>query len=254
MMTIAQKGLTGKAAMVTGAGSGMGRAVALALARAGAAVLLVGRRTEPLDAVRDQITRMGGVAVSFSADVSSREGVRAAIDAAVDIFGALDLAFNNAGGHGTPSPIDLVPEEEEEYFVRLNFLSVYWCVKYQIEQMRIQGGGAIVNNASIFGLKGMGGIAYYAASKFAVVGLTKSVALECAGAGIRINAVAPGATETPNFLRVMDNDSHAMDDMVPMGRTGQPDEVAEAVVWLLSDQAAYVTGSVLSVDGGLSAG
>lgn len=246
--------MSGKAAMVTGAGSGMGQAAALALARAGAAVLLAGRRVEPLDAVRDRIREAGGTAVSFPVDLSSREGVRSAVDAAVDAFGALDLAFNNAGGHGTPTPIDQVPEAEEDYFVRLNFLSVYWCVKYQVERMRVQGKGAIVNNASIFGLKGAGGIAYYAASKFAVVGLTKSVALECADAGIRVNAVAPGATQTPNFLRVMDDDPHAMDHMVPMGRIGQPDEVAEAVVWLLSDRAAYVTGSVLSVDGGLSAG
>lgn len=254
MTAAPEKALAGKAAMVTGAGSGMGEAVALALARAGAAVLLVGRRAEPLDAVRDRIRERGGAAASFPADISSRENVRAAVDAAVGAFGALDLAFNNAGGHGQPTPIERVPETEEDYFIRLNFLSVYWCVKYQVAHMRTRGTGAIVNNASIFGLKGAGGIAYYAASKFAIVGLTKSVALECADAGIRVNAVAPGATQTPNFLRVMGNDPHAMDAQVPMGRIGQPDEVADAVLWLLSDRAAYVTGSVLSVDGGYGAG
>lgn len=167
-------------------------------------------------------------------------------------FDRLDLAFNNAGGHGDPAPIDAVSEEEEDYYLALNFNAVHWGVKYQVAQMRQSGGGAIVNNASIFGLKAMAGLAYYTAAKFGVVGLTKAVALDCADAGIRVNAVAPGGTETPNFLRVM-QDAHAMDAMVPMGRIGQPDEVANAVVWLMSDQASYVTGSVLSVDGGLSA-
>ena len=246
--------LAGRSGMVTGAGSGMGRAAALAIARAGGAVLLVGRRSEPLAGVQREIEAEGGEGVVFPADVASREAVRAAVDAAVAAFGALDIAFNNAGGHGDPASIDTVSDADEDYYIDLNFRSVYHCVKYQVAQMRRQRRGSIVNNASIFALKGMGGIAYYAASKFAVVGLTKSVALECAGAGIRINAVAPGGTETPNFLRVMNGDAHAMDGIVPMGRIGQPHEVADAVVWLLSDQASYVTGAVLSIDGGLSAG
>ena len=244
----------GKVAMVTGAGSGMGRAVALQLAAAGASILLVGRRAEMLDAVALEIRDAGGIASSYPADVTERAAVRAAVAAAVDRFGGLQLAFNNAGGHGQPAHIDAVDEAEEDYYIDLNFRSVYWCVKYQVAHMRARGGGgAIVNNASIFGLKGMGGISYYAASKFAVVGLTKSVALECAAAGIRINAVAPGGTETPNFLAAMHGDAHAMDDMVPMRRIGQPTEVASAVLWLLSDSASYVTGSTLSIDGGMSA-
>jgi len=242
--------LAGQAGMVTGAGSGMGRAAALAMARAGARVLLVGRRAEPLEAVAAEIAVLGGKAVVFPADVSTRAGVRSAVDAAVATFGGLDLAFNNAGGHGDPASIEQVSEDEEDYYINLNFRSVYWCVKYQVAAMKPRGGGAIVNNASIFGLKGMGGIAYYAASKFAVVGLTKSVALECAKDGIRINAVAPGGTETPNFLRVMNGDAHAMDAMVPMGRIGQPREVADAVVWLLSPQASYTTMALVDVSGG----
>jgi len=246
--------LAGKAGLVTGAGSGMGRAAALAMAREGASVLLVGRRAALLEAVQREIADLGGRAAVFPGDVTDRAVAKDTVAACVAMFGALDLAFNNAGGHGDPAPIDATDEDEDDACIDLNFRAVFWGVKYQVAAMRGQGGGAIVNNASIFGLKGMGGIAAYVASKFAVVGLTKSVALECAGAGIRINAVAPGGTETPNFLRVMDGDAHAMDAMVPMARIGQPDEVARAVVWLMSDAASYVTGSVLSVDGGLSAG
>lgn len=244
--------LVGKIGLVTGGGSGMGRAAALAMAREGADLLLVGRREMPLRLVADEIKAMGRRAEIYPADVTQRAVCQEAVARCVAAFDRLDLAFNNAGGHGDPAPIDAVSEEEEDYYLAVNFNAVHWGVKYQVAQMRQSGGGAIVNNASIFGLKAMAGLAYYTAAKFGVVGLTKAVALDCADAGIRVNAVAPGGTETPNFLRVM-QDAHAMDAMVPMGRIGQPDEVANAVVWLMSDQASYVTGSVLSVDGGLSA-
>ncbi len=244
--------LAGKIGLVTGGGSGMGRAAALAMAREGADLLLVGRREMPLRLVAEEIMAMGRLAEIYPADVTQRAVCRDAVTRCLAAFGRLDLAFNNAGGHGDPAPIDAMSEEEEDYYLALNFNAVHWGLKYQVAQMRQSGGGAIVNNASIFGLKAMAGLAYYTAAKFGVVGLTKAVALDCADAGIRVNAVAPGGTETPNFLRVM-RDAHAMDAMVPMGRIGQADEVANAVVWLMSDQASYVTGSVLSVDGGLSA-
>ena len=246
--------LAGKAGLVTGAGSGIGRAAAIAMAREGASVLLVGRRESVLGAVEREIAEFGGRALVFPGDVTDRDMANAAVAACIATFGAVDLAFNNAGGHGNPAPIDTTDADEDDQVIDLNFRAVFWGVKYQVAAMRRQGRGAIVNNASIFGLKGMPGIAAYVASKFAVVGLTKSVALECAEAGVRINAVAPGGTETPNFLRVMNGDAHAMDAIVPMGRIGQPEEVARAVVWLMSDAAGYVTGTVLSVDGGLSAG
>ena len=231
----------------------MGRATALAMAREGTDLLLVGRREAPLQSVADEIASIGRTAAIFCGDVTQRDVCRDSVGQCVATFGRLDLAFNNAGGHGNPTPIDAVSEDEEDQYLALNFNAVYWGVKYQVAHMRQSGGGAIVNNASIFGLKAMAGLAYYTAAKFGVVGLTKAVALECADAGIRVNAVAPGGTETPNFLQIME-DAHAMDAIVPMGRIGQPDEVANAVVWLMSDQASYVTGSVLSVDGGLSAG
>lgn len=247
------KRFVGKVGLVTGAGSGMGRAAALAMAREGADLLLVGRRATLLDAVAWEVEALGGRAAIYPGDVTLRATCRGAVEHCVRELGRLDLAFNNAGGHGNPAPIDTVDEAEEDHYLTLNLNAVYWGVKYQVAQMRQAGGGAIVNNASIFGLKAMGGIAYYTAAKFGVVGLTKAVALECADAGIRVNAVAPGGTETPNFLRVM-GDAHAMDAAVPMRRIGQPAEVADAVVWLMSDQASYVTGAVISVDGGLSAG
>ncbi|MFC0303909.1 SDR family NAD(P)-dependent oxidoreductase [Rhizorhabdus histidinilytica] len=246
--------LAGKSGLVTGAGSGMGRAAALAMACEGARLLLVGRRREPLEAVREEIAGFGGEALVLPADISVRSGMRAVVDHAAAAFGRLDLAFNNAGGHADFKPIEQTPEEEAEWVIDLNFKAVYWGVKYQVEHMIRNGGGAVVNNASVFGLKGMPGIAHYVASKFAVVGLTRSVALECAKSGVRINAICPGGTETPNFLRVTGGSAHAMDDLVAMGRIGQPAEVAEAVLWLMSPRASYVTGAVLSVDGGMAAG
>ncbi len=247
--------LRGKRSMVTGAGSGMGRAAALALAREGAAVLLIGRRPDPLLRVQEEIERNGGQAAIFPADVTCAASAQAAVARAVALFGGLDLAFNNAGGHADFKPIDLTSDDEDDWVIDLNFRAVHRAVKYQVAHMRAAGqGGSIVNNASVFGLKAMPGIAHYVASKFAVVGLTRAVALECADAGIRINAVCPGGTETPNFLRVTGGHAHAMDAAVPMGRIAQPEEIAEAVVWLMSPRASYVTGTMLSVDGGMWAG
>lgn len=241
-----------KAGLVTGGGSGMGRAAALALAREGALVVLAGRSEEKLAAVRDEIRQAGGQAEIRCADVSRREDNEALVAFVESRFGKLDFAFNNAGGHADFKPIDQTSVEEAEWVIDLNFKGVYYGVKYQIEAMLRTGSGAIVNNASIFGLRGMDGIAHYVASKHAVVGLTRTVAKEYADRGIRINAVCPGATETPNYLRSTHGDVHLLDDMIPMRRIGQPHEVADAVLWLLSDRAAYVTGATLSVDGGMT--
>jgi NAD(P)-dependent dehydrogenase (short-subunit alcohol dehydrogenase family) len=244
--------MTDKVGLVTGGGSGMGRAAALKLAREGAHVVLAGRSEAKLAAVRDEIVSAGGQAQIRVADVSRREDNQALVSFVESRFGRLDFAFNNAGGHADFKPIDETPIEESEWVIDLNFKGVYYGVKYQIEAMLRAGGGAIVNNASIFGLRGMNGIAHYVASKHAVVGLTRAVAKEYAKRNIRVNAVCPGATETPNYMRSTHGDVHLLDDLIPMGRIGQPCEVAEAVVWLLSGRAAYVTGTTLSVDGGMT--
>lgn len=241
-----------KVGLVTGAGSGMGRAAAMALAREGALVVLVGRNEDKLAAVRDEIQCEGGRAEIRCADVSRREDNEALVSFVESRFNRFDFAFNNAGGHGEFQSIDQTPVDEAEWVIDLNFKGVYYGVKYQIEALLRNGGGAIVNNASVFGLRATSGIAHYVASKHAVVGLTKAVAKEFAGRNIRINAVCPGATETPNYMRSTNGNIHLLDDMIPMGRIGQPQEVADAVLWLLSDKAAYVTGATLSVDGGMS--
>jgi NAD(P)-dependent dehydrogenase (short-subunit alcohol dehydrogenase family) len=245
--------MQGKAGLVTGAGSGMGRAAALALAREGATVVLAGRGEEKLEVVRREIDAAGGRAEVKTADVSRHADNEELVAFIMERFGRLDFAFNNAGGHADFKPIDQTPVEESEWVIDLNFKGVYYGVKYQVEAMLRNGGGSIVNNASIFGLQGMDGIAHYVASKHAVVGLTRAVAREYAKRNIRVNAVCPGATVTPNYMRSTNNDVHLLDAVIPMGRIGQPSDTAEAVAWLLSDKASYVTGATLSVDGGMAA-
>jgi NAD(P)-dependent dehydrogenase (short-subunit alcohol dehydrogenase family) len=245
--------MQGKAGLVTGAGSGMGRAAALALAREGATVVLAGRGAEKLEVVRREIDAAGGRAEVKTADVSRHADNEELVAFIMERFGRLDFAFNNAGGHADFKPIDQTPVEESEWVIDLNFKGVYYGVKYQVEAMLRNGGGSIVNNASIFGLQGMDGIAHYVASKHAVIGLTRAVAREYAKRNIRVNAVCPGATVTPNYMRSTNNDVHLLDAVIPMGRIGQPSDTAEAVAWLLSDKASYVTGATLSVDGGMAA-
>ena len=241
-----------KVAMVTGGGSGMGLAASLAFADEGAKVIVVDINSESGGDTASQIERAGGEALFQQADVSSESDVEAAVRAAVDAYGALDCAFNNAGFVGSDANIVDYLESDWDRLMDVNLKGVWLCMKYQIKQMLLQGGGTIVNNSSALGLVG-GGAGAYAASKHAVVGLTKTAALEYARDGIRVNAVCPGPTATPPLLRLLGDDPERRRrsaERSPMGRLGQPAEIAEAVLWLCSDASSFVTGSAMSVDGG----
>lgn len=242
-----------KVVIVTGGASGMGRGVSLTLAGLGARVVIGNRSAEAGEAVLREIREAGGQAVFRATDVSSPQDCEALVALAVDSYGRLDAAFNNAGLQRAFNPIHATPDADLGEVIDINLKGVLYMMKYEAAAMLQSGGGAIVNNASIFGLKGMAETACYIASKHGIVGATKAAALDYATRGIRVNAVCPGPIKTPSYDRVTGGDDHMYDDGVPMHRIGQPREVTNAVLWLLSDQASYVTGSTLSVDGGMVA-
>jgi NAD(P)-dependent dehydrogenase (short-subunit alcohol dehydrogenase family) len=243
--------LKGKSGIVTGGGTGIGRATALAMARAGAAVVIGNRDAVKGEEVATLIRQAGGRAVFQKTDVSKPGDVRGLIDRAVEEFGRLDLAFNNAGGDGQQVPLHEQDIDKASLLFDVNIKGVFYCMKYEIEQMLKIGGGSIVNTSSIFGLNGYPGWSLYVATKHAVTGMTKAAALDYAKQNIRVNAVGPGPVETPLLAKGTGGDPHSYAAFVPMGRIGQPDDIADAVVWLLSDKARYVTGHTLPVDGGV---
>ena len=246
--------LSGKTYLVTGASSGIGAATALALGRAGANVALAARRLDACEALAAQIRTEGGQALALSLDVRRELAVREAIDATVSRFGRLDGAFNNAGMLGVAKPFHELMTEDMESVWQTNVLAVFWCMKYEIAALLATGGGAIVNNASIAALVGFPGIAPYIASKHAVLGLTRTAALEYFQQGIRINAVCPGPIETPmgeNAFGGADALRVAAAGM-PAGRAGRPEEIAASVLFLLSNAASYMSGQGIVVDGGLT--
>jgi NAD(P)-dependent dehydrogenase (short-subunit alcohol dehydrogenase family) len=249
--------LQGKVGLVTGGTSGIGRETAVLFGKAGVKVVVAGRREVEGEETIELVRAAGGDGLFVKADVSKASEVDGLIQKAVERFGRLDLAFNNAGIEGVLAPIIRQSEEDFDRTIGINLKGVWLSLKYEIRQMLKQGGGgAIVNMASITGLVGAVGAAAYSASKHGVLGLTKSAALENAKSGIRINAVCPGFTETPmadRIFRVGAVRKYIL-SCHPMGRLGRPAEIAEAVVWMCSDRASFMTGQSLVLDGGFLAG
>jgi len=245
--------LEGKVALVTGGGSGIGRASAMTFAREGARVVVADVAVEGGEETVRIIQDAGGEGIFVRADVSKAGEVEALINSAVETYSRLDCAHNNAGIEQVPVRTHEYPEEVWDRLISINLKGVWLCMKYEIAQMLKQGGGAIVNTSSVAGLVGFRGISAYVASKHGVVGLTKTASLEYAEAGIRINAVCPGFIRTPLLERFINHNLELEAQLVqlePVGRIGTPEEVAEAVVWLCSDAASFVTGHAMTVDGG----
>ena len=243
----------GKVALVTGGGSGIGRATALAFAREKARVVVSDIDVKSGEETANMIARTGGEAIFIKADVSIATEVEALVAKAVETYGRLDCAHNNAGIELEFSVPDRRNDEETwDRVIDVNLKGVWLCMKYEIPQMLIQGGGAIVNTSSVAGLVGNVKQPAYVASKHGVTGLTKATALEYAKEGVRVNAVCPGVVDTPLVDRIVDSNPELTDEMSdwqPVGRLGTPEEVAEAVVWLCSDAASFVTGHNMAVDG-----
>jgi NAD(P)-dependent dehydrogenase (short-subunit alcohol dehydrogenase family) len=247
----------GKVALVTGGASGIGRATALTFAREGAKLVIADMNEDGGQQTVHMITENGGEATFIQVDVTSASAVEAMISKTVETYGRLDCAHNNAGisGRGIagthPALTADYPDERWQQVIAVNLTGVWLCMKYEIPQMLHQGGGTIVNTASAAGLVGSRGTSAYVASKHGVVGLTKTAALEYAPQGIRVNCVCPGMIQTPmTESRLRDPALQAQIRMRPMGRVGTPEEVAEAVVWLCSDAASFVTGHTMIIDGG----
>jgi NAD(P)-dependent dehydrogenase (short-subunit alcohol dehydrogenase family) len=250
------KEFDGKVAMVTGGGSGIGRAIALAFAREGAKVVIADRNVQRGEETISMIRGVGGTASFRRTDVSVAADIEALVDYMMTTYGRLDLAFNNAGIEGDVKPLADQTESNFDAVMDINVKGVWLSMKYEIPRMLEQGGGAIVNSSSVAGVVGFPGIGIYAASKHAVIGLTKTAALEYSAQGIRINAVNPAAIDTEMIDRLADGLNMKKDDLTtfhPIGRLGRVEEVAEAVLWLCSDRASFVTGHTLMVDGGFTA-
>ncbi|MBN8618005.1 MAG: SDR family oxidoreductase [Anaerolineae bacterium] len=236
--------------LVTGGGSGIGRATALALAAAGARVVVSDVNGEGAAETVRLVEAVGGRAWGMVVDVTQGAAVEALVRGTVERYGRLDWAVNNAGVGGVMAPTDQQSEAAWDSIMEVNLKGVWLCMKYEIRAMLEQGGGAIVNVASAAGLVGFRYAAPYAASKHGVVGLTRSAALEYARKGIRVNAVCPGFTETPMVAGLGETMVEATVKAIPMRRLGTPEEIAQAIVWLCSEGASFVTGHALAVDGG----
>jgi NAD(P)-dependent dehydrogenase (short-subunit alcohol dehydrogenase family) len=248
--------MEGRVALVTGAAAGIGRAAAEAFARQGAKVVVSDVTAEAGEAVAAGIRGAGGEAEFVRCDVARPAEVEALVRRTAGLFGRLDCAFNNAGIEGVSAPTAECTEENWDRVIGTNLKGVWLCMRHEIPVMLRQGGGAIVNCASVAGLVGFRGIPAYTASKHGLIGLTRTAALEYATQGIRVNAVCPGVIRTAMVERFTHADPQAEAGLVaaePVGRMGTPEEVAAAVLWLCSDAASFVTGHALAVDGGMVA-
>jgi NAD(P)-dependent dehydrogenase (short-subunit alcohol dehydrogenase family) len=249
--------LEGKVAIVTGASSGLGKATSLAMAREGAAVVVAARRTAETEETARMINDSGGRATAISADVSSEADVKAMVELAVHAYGRLDVAFNNAGIFDPETPLHEGSTEYWNKIIAINLGGTFLCMKYEIPAMLAQGGGSIVNMASSAGLLGWDQMPMYAASKWGVIGLTKSAALQYAPAGIRVNAICPAFTRIELVEAMREADPSAWEPLVatiPLGRLGVMEETAEAALWFASDASSFCTGQALALDGGQTVG
>lgn len=247
----------GKVAVVTGGNSGLGKATALKFAASGAKVVIAARRIPEGEETVRLIRSAGGEALFVQTDVSKAEQVETMVRRTVEIYGRLDCAFNNAGVGRGAGRVHEVQEEDWDTVMDVNLKGTWLCMKYEVQQMLKQAGGAIVNDSSMAGLVGYSLGTAYSASKHGIVGLTKSAALQYAADGIRINAICPGIIPTPNIQSIF-NRVPALEEWAlaasPLGRLGTAEEIAQTVVWLCSEEASYVTGLAMLVDGGINAG
>lgn len=243
---------TGKVAFITGAAGGIGRAAAVAFAAEGARVAILDRTEDALRGTEAAVRELGAEVLAIACDVSRPEQVEAAVDRVVERFGRLDVAFNNAGVENRAAPLHEIELEEWDRILDINLRGTFVCMKHELAQMVRQGGGVVVNTASGAGIRGVAGGASYATSKFAIIGMTKSAALDYATRNIRVNAVLPGNIETAMMDRFTGGDIQKAIDLEPVGRLGRPEEIAEAVLWMASDLGGFVTDSSIVVDGGWS--
>ena len=241
--------------LITGALTGIGRASAVAFAKKGAKVVVAGRHDEAGEALAGELRSIGAEAEFIKADVRSEDDVRALVDQTVARFGRLDIAVNNAGTEGRQAPITEQTADTYAATFDTNVLGVILSMKHQVRVMRGQGSGSIINISSTYGHEAAAGASVYVGSKHAVEGITKSVALEVAESGIRVNAVSPGPTDTGMLTRFTGTPENkaALVAQVPLGRLGRTEELADAIVFIGADEASFITGHVLNVDGGHSA-
>lgn len=247
------QGIEGTVAIVTGGGSGIGRATAIRFAEEGASVVVGDIVEEGGEETVQLIEDADGSALFVKTDVSRSEDIQALVNTTIDAYGKLDFAFNNAGIEGTTALSSDQTEEDWQRVIDINLKGVWYGMKFEIPRMLENGGGAIVNTSSVAGLVGFNELSPYVASKHGVAGLTKTAALEYSAQGVRVNAVSPGVIDTPMVARTFEDDPDMLEQLIasePIGRLGEPEEIASAVVWLCSDDASFVTGVPLPVDGG----